>query len=133
MKRIASILFISFCTIMIFAQDKGISPVFGIEIDREVAFAVIEEKTYENVTVELKSADIASLVSGVKVIVRDTKSGKRIYKKRFSKSYLYVYWNEYSNTEFIQVGKGDALIQVIVSKPSQNDELLMRIREKGIY
>ena len=113
----------------VFAQSESVNPTFGVELDREVALAIIEKETYKDVIVELKSADFGAwFVSGVKVIVKDAKSGKSIYKKRFSNSYLYAFSNG-----AIQVGKGNALTQLILSKSDEYDVWFMEIREKGIY
>lgn len=98
-------------------------------MDREVAFAIIEKEFYQDVIVELKSADLGDLFTeGVKITVIDTKTGKKIYKKRFAKSYLYAF-----SDGTINVGKGNALTQLILFKSEEYDGWLMNIREKGIY
>lgn len=75
----------------------------------------------------MKAADISDLFTyGVKVTVTD-ENGKKIYKKRFSKSYLYVF-----PSKTIQVGKGNAIIQVGLYK-NRDGEWEAIIREKGIY
>lgn len=77
---------------MTFAQSESAKPTFGVELDREVAIAIIEKETYKDVVVELKSADLGDLfVDGVKITVKDAKTGKRIYKKRFSKSIFMLF------------------------------------------
>lgn len=117
------------CSIMTFAQSESAKPTFGVELDREVAIAIIEKETYKDVVVELKSADLGDLfVDGVKITVKDAKTGKRIYKKRFSKSYLYAF-----SDGTIQVGKGNALTQLILYKSKEYDVWLLEIRKKGIY
>ncbi|MGJ1082129.1 hypothetical protein ACR77Z_15610 [Bacteroides fragilis] len=108
-KAIITFLFF-LCSIVTFAQSESAKPTFGVELDREVAIAIIEKETYKDVVVELKSADLGDLfVDGVKITVKDAKTGKRIYKKRFSKSYLYAF-----SDGTIQVGKGNALTQLIL-------------------
>lgn len=108
-KTIITFLFI-LCSIATFAQSESVKPTFGVELDREVAFAIIEKETFKDVVVELKSADLGDLfVEGVKITVTDAKTGKIIYKKRFSKSYLYGF-----SDGTIQVGKGNALTQLIL-------------------
>ena len=127
-KAIITFLFF-LCSIMTFAQSKSAKPTFGVELDREVAIAIIEKETYKDVVVELKSADLGDLfVDGVKITVKDAKTGKRIYKKRFSKSYLYAF-----SDGTIQVGKGNALTQLILYKSKEYDVWLLEIRKKGIY
>ena len=117
------------CSNMPFAQSESAKPTFGVELDREVAIAIIEKETYKDVVVELKSADLGDLfVDGVKITVKDAKTGKRIYKKRFSKSYLYAF-----SDGTIQVGKGNALTQLILYKSKEYDVWLLEIRKKGIY
>ena len=129
MKKVVISFLFFFCSIVIFAQGESAKPTFGVELDREVALAIIEEKIYEGVVVELKSADFGDLfVDGVKITVKDAKTGKRIYKKRFSKSYLYAF-----SDGTIQVGKGYALTQLILYKSKEYDVWLLEIRKKGIY
>ena len=90
-KTIITFLFL-LCSIVTFAQNESVKPTFGVELDREVALAMIEKETFKDVVVELKSADFGDLfVDGVKITVKDAKTGERIYKKRFSKSYLYAF------------------------------------------
>lgn len=126
-KAIITFLFF-LCSIMTFAQSESAKPTFGVELDREVAIAIIEKETYKDVVVELKSADLGDLfVDGVKITVKDAKTGKRIYKKRFSKSYLYAF-----SDGTIQVGKGNALTQLILYN-KEYDVWLLEIRKKGIY
>ena len=127
-KAIITFLFF-LCSIVTFAQSESAKPTFGVELDREVAIAIIEKETYKDVVVELKSADLGDLfVDGVKITVKDAKTGKRIYKKRFSKSYLYAF-----SDGNIQVGKGNALTQLILYKSKEYDVWLLEIRKKGIY
>ena len=131
MKKIIITFLLFLCAMMSFAQDDGISisPTFGVELDREVDYAIIEGELYENVVVEIKAADLRDMFErGVRVIVKDAKTGKRIYKKRFSKSYLYAYHNAMG----FMVGKGNAITQVFIGR-KDNGEWLMIIREKGVY
>lgn len=120
---------ISVCSI---AQDytkrESAEPTFGVTLERECSDIAIENTIYHNVTIELKAADISDLFTyGVKVTVTD-ENGKKIYKKRFSKSYLYVF----PTSKTIQVGKGNAIIQVGLYK-NRDGEWEAIIREKGIY
>lgn len=94
-----------------------------------MALAIIEKETYKDVIVKLKSADLEDLfVEGVKIIITDAKTGKKIYKKRFSKSYLYAF-----SDGTIQVGKGNALTQLTLYKSKEYGVWLMEIRKNGIY
>lgn len=129
MRKVIITLLFFLCSIMTFAQSERVKPTFGVELDREVAFAIIEKETFKDVIVELKSADLGDLfVDGVKIIVKDAITGKMLYKKRFSNSYLYAF-----SDGSIQVGKGNALTQVILYKSKEYDVWLMEIRKKGIY
>ena len=66
------------------AQSESAKPTFGVELDREVAFAIIEKETYKDVVVELKSADFGDFfVEGVKITVKDAKTGKEYIKSVF--------------------------------------------------
>lgn len=109
-----------------FAQSEEASPTFDVTIERKVAFAFIEDETYYNVTVELKSFDNYFL-SGVKITVKDI-TGKKIYKKRWHSSYLYGF-----SDGTIQIGKGNVLTQVILAKFETTNDWGIEIREKGIY
>ncbi len=131
MKKAVIIFLFFLCAIVTFAQSEAetVKPTFGVELDREVAAARIENEDYQNLVVELKAADFGDIFTlGVRVIVRDAKTGKRIYKKRFSKSYLYAF-----SDGSLVVGKGNALTQLVLYKANIYGEYRMRIREKGIY
>jgi len=120
---ISALLFIPF-----FVKSESVKPTFGVTLEREVAFARIEKKLYANVVVELKAAEINDdFVKGVKVVVKDASTGERVYKKRFSKSYLYGF-----SDGTIQVGKGNPLTQILLYK-TDDGTWQMVIKEKGIY
>ena len=51
-----------------------------------------------------------------------------IYKKRFISSRLYAY----SNGQ-LQVGKGNALTNIIISKSKYSEKWYMELKENGIY
>lgn len=53
-----------------------------------------------------------------------TKTGKKLYSKRFSKSYLYTF-----SDGTIQVGKGNALTQLTLFKSKEYSVWLMEIRK----
>lgn len=131
MKKVTTTLLLLFLTIFSFAQeqDESVKPTFGVKLDREVAVAVIEKETYYDVIVELKAAAIDDwFAEGVKITVKDIKTGKKIYKERFENSYLYAY-----SDGSIMVGKGNALTQLILGKPEEDGFWVMKIRENGIY
>lgn len=101
----------------------GISPTSGIVLEREVPVAYIENETFNNVSIELRAYDYR----GVKVIVRDATTKKKIYKKKLY-SYLYCFPNG-----AIQVGIGDALTQISILKNNDTNMWWAQIKEKGIY
>ena len=110
-----------------FAQES-VKPSYGVKTERPVAIALINGKKYYDVTVELSSAEITDMfVEGVKVTVRD-ENGKKIYKKRFSKSRLYAF-----SDGTIQIGKGNAVTNMNLYKDSDTRKWYMELREKGIY
>ena len=121
------IFIVMLCVFLFSMKVMAEKPVYGIELDREVEMAIIEGETYWNVVIELKSDDDFS--SGVKILVKDSMTGKKIYKKKFKKSYLYVFTPEGT----VVVGVGDALTQVIIGKSNETGSWLAKIREKGIY
>lgn len=114
------------------AQSESVMPTYGVTIEREAAFAIIEKKEFNNVIVEIKAASIDDLfVEGVRIFVKDADSNKTIFKKRFSKSFLYGF-----SDGTIQVGKGNVLTQLYLFKKETlggNPKWLLQIKEKGIY
>ena len=70
MKKVIIIFLVFFYAIVSFAQSESAKPTFGVKLDREVAVAKIEKETYQDVIVELRSADLGDLFTeGVKIIV----------------------------------------------------------------
>lgn len=79
MKKVIIIFLVFFYAIVSFAQRESAKPTFGVKLDREVALAKIEKETYQDVIVELRSADLGDLFTeGVKIIVKDAKTGKNL-------------------------------------------------------
>ena len=77
MKKVIIIFLVFFYAIVSFAQSESAKPTFGVKLDREVAVAKIEKETYQDVIVELRSADLGDLFTeGVKIIVKDAKTGQ---------------------------------------------------------
>ncbi|MBP5515188.1 MAG: hypothetical protein J6Y04_10530 [Bacteroidaceae bacterium] len=107
-------------------DDGKTYPTYDVKIERKVQIAHIETEAHSNVIVEIKAAGI--LDGGVKITIKDYETGKKIYKKRFSHSYLYCYPDG-----DIMVGKGDALKQVIILKDNDNGIWLANIKAGGIY
>lgn len=131
MRKFLIVIFIGLNSLLsnIHAENEGesVSPTYDIEFDRPVMRATIEGETYFNVIVEINAAEAGDILgSGVKITVKDEKTGKKIYKKRFHKSYLYAF-----SDGTIQIGKGNALTQLYLYK--DNSVWLMAIREKGLY
>lgn len=132
MKGIFTILFLACFFISAAAKndkqtEETASPTFGVTVERKCGVVVIEREVYHNATIELKAAELGDLfVEGVKVTVWD-ENGNKIYKKRFSKSFLYAY-----SDGSIYIARGNALTQVQVHKDSSG-EWRAKIRAKGIY
>lgn len=124
-------LFIAFvlllCSNILYSQSETAKPIHGVKIEREIDYARIEKKFYQDVTVELKAADIYDIVDGVKVTVWERSTGKKIYQKRFSAAYLYGF-----SDKSIEVGKGNILTQIIIQQ-SRSGDWEMTLKEKGIY
>ena len=129
MKKLITLLIITIFSFCAHSQESA-KPSFGVKLERNVDLAVIEGKTYYNVIVELDAASIEDMFKeGVKVTVKDGENPKKkIYKKRFSKSYLYGF-----SDGTIQVGKGNVLTQLTLFKSKDTGNWLMEIKEKGIY
>ena len=109
-------------------DDPEISaPSYGIEFDRKVAWAIIEGKEYENVIVDIKVADIGDVLTGVRVVVKDVDTDKIIYKKRFSRSYLYGF-----SGGRIAIGRGNILTQMRLYRNEETGSWVMELRKKGL-
>lgn len=128
MRNIIFSLFLIISTFVLsYASGESVKPSYGVKFERPVMHAIIDGQTYFNVIVEIDAAEIDDIFkSGVKVTVTEENNDKKIYKKRFSKSYLYAF-----SDGTIQIGKGNALTQLILYK--RNSVWHMEIREKGIY
>lgn len=128
MKKVASLLILSLFALLSFAEDpESVRPTYGIKTERVVSVALIDDRRYFDVTVEMNVAEITSFSEGVKVVVRDEK-GKKVYKKRFSQSLFYAY-----SDGTIQIGKGNALTNMILYKSKDDGQWYMILKEKGIY
>ncbi len=132
MKKILFFTFFLLATMCSYAQEnkkepESAKPTFDVTVNRIVDSAKINGKYYNNVVVEFKASDIVDWADGVKIIVKDKYTNKKLYKKRFSNSYLYVY-----SDKSIQVGKGNATTEVICEKKSYGDWII-EIEENGIY
>lgn len=138
MKRIILSVIMTIWAIICFSQES-VKPTFGVELERPVAIAMIDGKTYYDVTVLISSAEyggdrnfwreecLIPALRGVKIIVKNT-AGKKIYKKRFKKSLLYAY-----SDGTIQVGRGNAVMNLTLTKDPETRKWYMELREKGIY
>ena len=94
MKKVFVVFLFIFSTVSTFAQSEGesVKPIGGITLYRNVSLAAIEQNNYLDVIVKFKAAELGDyFTNGVKVVVVDNNTGKKIYRKRFSKSYLYVF------------------------------------------
>ena len=126
------LLMLSCFFILINAQENKLEPetakpTFGVKLDRPVSVAKIDDVVYYDVIVELDAADInAFFNTGVKITIKDKVTKKKIYKKRFYNSFLYAF-----PSGTIQVGKGNALVQVVLVEVK--DEWLLEVREMGLY
>ena len=68
-----------FYAIVSFVKSESVKTTFGAKLDREVAVAKIEKENYQDVIVELRSADLGDLFTeGVKIIMKDAKTGKTV-------------------------------------------------------
>ena len=132
MKGIFAILILACFFISAAAKDgkqteETASPTFGVTVERECGVVVIEKEVYHPSTLAATAAEHGHMFGDrVKVTVWD-KNGNKIYKKRFSKSFLYAY-----SDGSIYIARGNALTQVQVRK-SSSGEWEAKIRAKGIY
>ena len=131
MKKVFVVFLFIFSTVSTFAQSEGesVKPIGGITLYRNVSLAAIEQNNYLDEIVKFKAAELGDyFTNGVKVVVVDNNTGKKIYRKRFSKSYLYVF-----SDGTIEVGKGNALTQIILFKYKDGSGWGMILKERGIY
>lgn len=131
MKRVVLLLIVFFSFTICFAQIDKIeksAPSYDTEIVRRCAILCIEGKYYSDVVITMKSVSPDYLFTDcykVKVTVKD-KKGKKIYKKDFIRSYLYIF-----NNGQIQIGK-PKFNQIVIKR--DNDYWYGEINEKeGIY
>lgn len=91
---------------------------------------MIEGQRYQNVIVEVNAADFNDTWNGVRVVIRDSVTRKKIIKKTFAKSYLYAF-----SDGTITIGKGNAVEQMILYKHVEGGikEWWLAYREKGLY
>ena len=115
------------CCSFVNSQESA-NHALGIKLDRPIAYTRIEGFLYTDVTVEIHSADYNDTWKGVKIKVIDNKTRKIIYSRHWKNSYLYGYSNA-----AIQIGRGNALVQVCIHYDEDIKGWLMVIREKGIY
>lgn len=104
MKKVFVVFLFIFSTVSTFAQSEGesVKPIGGITLYRNVSLAAIEQNNYLDVIVKFKAAELGDyFTNGVKVVVVDNNTGKKIYRKRFSKSYLSWYWSAVCRFGFI--------------------------------
>lgn len=104
-KYLILISFIFLSTLCLAQEESGTessSPSRDTEIERKCDLIDIEGKLYYNVLVTMKSTSPDYFLTDkykVKILVEDP-NGKKIYKKTFSNSYLYIF-----SSGQIQIGK----------------------------
>ena len=132
MKRLVLSIIAIFAVVTSFAEDskpESVGPTYGITVERYVSLATGDCGYLEDVYVTLKAAHIVDgICAGVKVVIKDKWKKDVIYKKRFISSRLYAY----SNGQ-LQVGKGNALTNIIISKSKYSGKWYMELKENGIY
>lgn len=113
-----------------FAQLKNIERksylIKDIEIERFVRVIDIEGVIYENVLVNIKSISPDFVIHDyhrVKITIKD-KNGKKIYKKTFNNTFLYI-----SNIRDIEIGK-KPFVQMIILPSFYTNDYFAIIREK---
>ena len=79
-------------------------------------------------TITLKAAPLSGNVftDGIKVIVTDNATGKKDLPKNDSRNHIYMLFSDGQ----LQVGKGNALTQIIISKSKYGDYWNLELREK---
>ena len=107
--------------------SESVYPSFNVKFERLAHKAIIEDKVYHNVIIEIEATAIKDKdYKGVNIIVKDVISKKKIYKGNFS-GYLYGF-----SDRSLQVGVDNVLLQMILFKPEKYEWVLV-IQESGIY
>ena len=129
MKRLLLMLvFLSWSAFLFADESEKTSPQRGLEMERKVSVLDIEGKIYYDVVMTMKSNDPGPLSDPhVKIKVKAS-SGKKIWKKTFEKSYLYVFKGGQ-----IQIGRPN-FVQIFIDKPKNSECWEGIVREKeGVY
>lgn len=125
--RISLLLLTLSVSFLVNAETESAKPTLDVSVKRNISYALIEGIPFYNVTASIKAWD-GYWIKGVRIIVRDNWTGKRIYKKSFPKAFLYGF-----SDGTLQIGQGNVLIQTIIFKDSDTKEWYMQIKKKGIY
>lgn len=124
-KGVISLILLSLFTVCIAQEDKY--PTYGLETEKTVTKAIINSKEYNDVIVEINSANHGVYFYGVLVNIKD-KDGRKIYKKRFRKSNLYSSYDKSA----MHIGKRNGVCFMKLYKKSDNNELEILINDRGI-
>ncbi|MBO4282314.1 MAG: hypothetical protein J5873_03880 [Bacteroidales bacterium] len=111
-------------------SNETVSPTYDIRMERIVAAVRIEDQVYQNTALEIeveKSDKYAKQYKGITLTVRDTATGKKIFRKHFSKSYLYGFADK-----TLHIGVDNTLLQMLVAKTADG-QWVAEIRKEGIY
>ena len=109
------------------SYTEEVYPTFNLKFEREAAIAIIENKVYQNVVIEIEVAPFPKDkdYKGISIFVRDSRK-KKIYKNSFPKSFLYGYGDK-----SLQMGIENVLLQMILFK--SDGQWILTIQERGIY
>lgn len=130
MKRFFSIVVILFVISLYSYCQESASPLRDTEIVRKVDMIDIENKSFFDVVVTMKSTSPDYFLTDkykVKITVTDN-NGKKVWKKTLKNVYLYVF-----SDGQIQIGKQN-FNQVVIQRDKDNRYWLGVIREKeGVF
>ena len=110
------------------AYTEAAFPTFNVRFERDIAVAIIENKVFQDVIVEIEvtPAYKDKEYKGINIYVKDSKK-KKIYKNSFPRSYLYGYGDK-----SLQIGIDNVLLQMVIFK-ADNDQWVLFVRDRGIY
>lgn len=136
MKSLKLIIVLLFTFLSSYAQDR-VSATYDVSFSKNVATAIINDKTYNDVVVYIETSKqglrfsypngIAPSKMWVKVKVKDSNK-KTVYSKKLMKSGLFVY----DRGKNMQIGKADNVVTEAILKKEPQGDWYFKLDENGI-
>ncbi len=136
MKSLKLIIVLLFTFLSSCAQDR-VSATYDVSFSKNVATAIINDKTYNDVVVYIETSKqglrfsypngITPSKMWVKVKVKDSNK-KTVYSKKLMKSGLFVY----DRGKNMQIGKADNVVTEAILKKEPQGDWYFKLDENGI-